>query len=376
MLAHGLDRLAQDFQTAAMSASDTASLGRADAHVARADAFDAQGLHEQAIAVLRRAANAGHAAAASALAVRLLVGRNAPFDPKEGLALLTSAAERGDGEALAQMATLKAAGAWMPKNWNEALDLIEKAAEHGAARARGQLTILAGDRALAARARSGEAGLWPGLRASVDLKAWTTPPTRRSLCEAPRIRAVENFVPAEVCAWLIARGEGKYQRSMMFDGQKSNFLASRTCSDFKFDIVEADLVLQVVRERMAAITALPVAAFEPPQIFHYALGQEIKPHYDALRLGEQGYGQDGAYKGDRVATFLLYLNDDYDGGDLEFPKVGVRYKGRTGDGIYFAHVDAAGEPERLSLHAALPVTRNEKFILSQWIHDRPFVASA
>jgi len=73
---------------------------------------------------------------------------------------------------------------------------------------------------------------------------------------------------------------------------------------------------------------------------------------------------------------LLYLNDDYDGGDLVFPKVGVQHKGRTGDGIYFAHVDESGTPDRLSLHAALPVTRNEKFILSQWIHDRPFTAIA
>jgi predicted 2-oxoglutarate/Fe(II)-dependent dioxygenase YbiX len=212
------------------------------------------------------------------------------------------------------------------------------------------------------------------LRAAIDLDAWRRPPERRAICEAPRIRAVDKFVPVEVCDWLMARGAGKYQRSMMFDGQKSNVLDSRTCSDFKFDIVEADCVLQIVRERISAITTLHVAAFEPPQIFHYALGEEIKAHYDALRLGEQGYGAGGTYKGDRIATFLLYLNDDYDGGELVFPKVGVSHRGKAGDGIYFAHIDANGVPERLSLHAALPVTRNEKFILSQWIHDRPFTA--
>lgn len=346
-----------------------------NANVARAAAFDSEGHHEQAVELLRRVARSGHAVAARLLGKRLLVGRHAPFDAKEGLAFLTSAAGQGEPEALAQMATLKAAGAWMPQNWGEALDLLQTAAERGSERARGQLLILAGDRALAARANGGEASLWRALCESVDLAAWRTPPARRSLCEAPRIRAVENFVPADVCAWLIARGKGKYQRSMMFDGQKSNVLDSRSCSDFKFDIVEADLVLQIVRERVSAITTLPVAAFEPPQIFHYALGEEIKAHYDGLRLGEQGYGQGGSYEGDRIATFLLYLNDDYDGGELVFPKAGVRHRGKTGDGVYFAHVDAAGTPDRLSLHAALPITRNEKFILSQWIHDRPFTAA-
>jgi predicted 2-oxoglutarate/Fe(II)-dependent dioxygenase YbiX len=33
-----------------------------------------------------------------------------------------------------------------------------------------------------------------------------------------------------------------------------------------------------------------------------------------------------------------------------------------------------GKRDAKSLHAAKPVTRGEKFILSQWIHDRPFKA--
>ncbi|MFM9864370.1 MAG: 2OG-Fe(II) oxygenase [Micropepsaceae bacterium] len=316
---------------------------------------------------LRVDAARGSAKAATAAALRLLVGRDAPFEPKEGVELLFRAAGQEDPDALCQVATIRATGAFMPQSWRDALDLLQHAAERGSAHAQGQLRILALDPT---------SSDWATLKARVDLKAWATPPERRSICEAPRIRAVDRFVPVAVCEWLMARGHGKYEASMMFDGQKSNFLASRTCSDFKFDIVAADCILQVVRERIAAITGMPTVAFEPPQIFHYALGQEIKPHYDALRLGDQAYGQSGDYKGDRIATFLLYLNDDYDGGELEFPKVGVKHRGKTGDGVFFAHIDEQGVPDRKSLHAALPVTRNEKFILSQWIHDRPFAASA
>jgi predicted 2-oxoglutarate/Fe(II)-dependent dioxygenase YbiX len=320
-----------------------------------------------AIEQLRAEAARGSAKAATAAALRLLVGRDAPFEPKEGIELLFRAADQEDADALCQVATIRATGAFMPQSWKDALELLEHAAQRGSALAQGQLRILAHDPA---------SSDWAALRRRVDVKAWATPPARRSLCEAPRIRAVEKFMPVAVCDWLMARGAGKYQASMMFDGQKSNFLASRTCSDFKFDIVEADCVLQVVRERVAAITGMPTVAFEPPQIFHYALGQEIKPHFDALRLGDQGYGHGGSYKGDRIATFLLYLNDDYEGGELEFPKVGLKHRGKAGDGVFFAHVDEQGVPDRKSLHAALPITRNEKFILSQWIHDRPFAASA
>ena len=111
---------------------------------------------------------------------------------------------------------------------------------------------------------------------------------------------------------------------------------------------------------------------EPPRVFHYALTQDIKPHYDRLNDGVADYAG-GGYKGDRIATFLLYLNDDFDGGELEFPLVGQRFRGKAGDALYFAHVDQAGKPERLSLHAGLPIQRGEKYVLSQWIHDRPLV---
>jgi prolyl 4-hydroxylase len=133
------------------------------------------------------------------------------------------------------------------------------------------------------------------------------------------------------------------------------------------------MVLLLLRIRISLITTLKTEQMEPPQIFHYALGQEIKAHYDSLYDDAHPYGRDGTYQGDRLATFLMYLNDDYEGGDLDFVKVGFSYKGKTGDGIFFASM-RAGKPDRQSLHGARPVTKGEKYILSQWIHDRPFKA--
>jgi predicted 2-oxoglutarate/Fe(II)-dependent dioxygenase YbiX len=112
---------------------------------------------------------------------------------------------------------------------------------------------------------------------------------------------------------------------------------------------------------------------EPPQIFHYATGQGIDAHYDSVYDGEHAYGRDGDYRGDRLATLLMYLNEDYDGGVLEFVKVGYTYRGKTGDAIFFASL-RQGKFDEKAFHGATTVTRGEKFILSQWIHDRPFAA--
>jgi hypothetical protein len=324
---------------------------------------------------LRRAAEAGHMPSMTALGTLLLSGRNGTFDPDEGAKLVAAAVERGDAQAMSVMATLKGAGAWTSQSWPEALALLQRAAEGGAMDARAQLVMLAGDQSVAEQARCGKVtpGLWQRLRESVDLEKWIVPVPPKQVWDWPKIWTAENFATPELCAWLVSRGKDKLRPSMMFDGQKSIFLATRTCSDFAFTLVEGGVVLLLLRIRISLATGLKPEQMEPPQIFHYALGQEIKAHYDSLYDNEHPYGREGTYQGDRLATFLMYLNDDYEGGDLDFVKVGFTYKGKTGDGIFFASM-REGKPDPQSLHGARPVTKGEKYILSQWIHDRPFKA--
>ncbi|HSC17998.1 MAG TPA: 2OG-Fe(II) oxygenase [Rhizomicrobium sp.] len=328
----------------------------------------------QPVEELRRAAE-HDPAAATQLAKRLLVGRDAPFAPEEGVSLLQQAMSREEPDAICIMATLKGGGAWTQQSWPEALDLLERAAVLGSADARAQLCIIAGDRALVAKARADEAGteVWRALKASVDLKAFVTPKPPVQVCEAPRVWLAQGFATPELCAWLVSRSHGKLKPALMRNATTgvAHALDSRTCSDFVIDIVEGGMVMLLLRIRISAVTSIPVPHMEPPQIFHYALGQEIKAHFDFLFDGHNSYGRDGQYTGDRLATFLMYLNEGYEGGDLEFPSGKYSYKGKTGDGIFFAS-QRDGKPDRLSLHAAKPITRGEKYILSQWIHNQPF----
>jgi predicted 2-oxoglutarate/Fe(II)-dependent dioxygenase YbiX len=299
---------------------------------------------------------------------RMLISRDAAVDPAQGIVLLRRAADEGAGEAAALLAVLAAAGAWTAQSWDAALDWLERAAVLGSARAQGQLRLLAGASATAP-------GDWRGLRRRIDLEPWLAAPDRSVLWEAPRVRMSRGFAPRGVGAWIIAQARGRMRQAMMYHGATRSEAVDphRSCSDYEFDLLNSDVVLTLVRHRIAMATGLPVAAMEPPRVFHYALGQDIKAHYDRLNDGIGDYANTG-YQGDRIVTFLLYLNEDFEGGELAFPLVGQRFKGREGDAIYFAHVNAAGGPERLSLHAGLPILRGEKFVLSQWIHDRPLTA--
>jgi prolyl 4-hydroxylase len=95
------------------------------------------------------------------------------------------------------------------------------------------------------------------------------------------------------------------------------------------------------------------------------------PHVDYFDTALASEAVEMAEGGQRVATALLYLNDEgLEGGETDLPRLGFKHRGRKGDALVFFNVDAAGEVDRRTWHAGLPPTGGEKWLLSQWIRDR------
>lgn len=295
---------------------------------------------------------------------QLLTGRDAPLMPSQGIADLTRASELGGGEAAAILATLAGMGVGGPPDWPRALGLLALAAERGAEPARGQLRLLAEE-------PDADDG-WATLAGRVDIGPWTLPPARRPICEAPRIRMLDAFITPAVCAWLIGLGASRLTQARVYDAQTgaAGLDKARTNSAFELSVVDVDVVTVLVRARIAAAAGAPVAAFEPPQLLHYAVGETFGRHYDYLDVAQPGFAKDVAEHGQRVLTALIYLNEGYEGGVTSFPRAGIEVRGRTGDGVMFANVDRANAVDPMSLHAGEPPTSGEKWVFSQWIRDR------
>jgi len=324
---------------------------------------------------LRRRALAGDADAQLALGARLMTGDGVPLDAVEGAGLIALASGQGSADAAALLATVEAMGAGRPQSWTRAFDCLALAAERGSSSAQAQLALLNRDPGLAAEARGSApfAGdLWKRLRAGLDVAALTTPPPKRSLAETPRIRVVDGFASPAECEWVMARTRGGLRPAKVVDqvsGEEKSH-PDRTNKAIALNVVGMDVVTEILRARIAAATNLPVPVFEPAQIMHYSVGEEFRPHYDFLTDTEEGWAAQLHRFGQRIATFLLYLNDDFEGGATDFPSAGLSHRGRQGDALFFANVDPSGAPDRLTFHAGRPPTSGEKWILSQWIRDR------
>lgn len=298
-----------------------------------------------ALRPLQRRAAAGELAAMTELGSLLLSGRAGRLAPQEGADWLERAAAGGDAQACTHLAVLAGAGVCQPASWDRALQWLRRAASLGGESARRQLELLA---------------------------AWTAAPRRQVLSETPRIRRLEGFAPEGVCDWLIERARGKLARARTYDAASGDAIVagSRTNSETDFDIVESDLVLISLRARIGEATGLPPVAMELSKVLHYAVGQAFAPHHDYLDPDAPGLAAELQARGQRLVTLLLYLNDDYEGGETDFPRLGLHHRGRRGDALMFANVDLAARPDPQTLHAGLAPTRGEKWVLSQWIRDR------
>jgi hypothetical protein len=149
----------------------------------------------------------------------------------------------------------------------------------------------------------------------------------------------------------------------------------RNNRDTSFDIVQSDLILMALRERIAKLALLGSESLEPTMVLHYTPGQRFAPHFDFVDPAAPHLKGDIARNGQRVATFLLYLNSDFEGGETDFPTLSWRFRGGRGDAVLFWNVDGQGEPDFRTLHAGLEPSRGEKWVLSQWLRSQAYATA-
>jgi hypothetical protein len=342
--------------------------------LALAEQCDAAGAHDDAINALARATRLGDVEATTRLGKRLMVGNNAPFLPHEGAGFLIDAVNRGGAEAAARLAVLASAGVYVQPSLDQAMRLTVLAAQRGWRPSQSQLLVLTPDDALAAMAERGPAAAsdWQRLGDSIDLAQWTSTPEGETLHESPLIRSFPSFISDRVCSWLVDFSRGRLTRALVYDAVGGQNFASRnrTNSWAQFDLMSTEWIHLLVQLRMQAACGIPLFNMEATAVLHYAVGEESLNHYDFVNPAIPNYEQEIARNGQRVLTFLIYLNEDYEGGRTDFVELGIAHKGRRGEGLFFVNALENNAPDVRTLHAGRPPTQGEKWIVSQFIRNR------
>lgn len=103
------------------------------------------------------------------------------------------------------------------------------------------------------------------------------------------------------------------------------------------------------------------------EYFGIAQGLYINEGFNILKYeSSERYGAhyDGGTSGGRSVSPILYLNDDYVGGELEFVNYNIKIKPTKGS-LYLFPSNYAYR------HIAHPVESGTKYAIVTWVHDRP-----
>lgn len=342
-----------------------AEAGDTQAQIELAQFFQANERDDDAIPWLQKAVDRGDARAKWLLAKQYLTQESTKSDHLAP-ALITSAAE-GNGEAAHFLAVVNACGIGVPRDWTTAFKYLARSAELGFLLAREELIFLATGAFDEGRLKETNSDCWNKLREKIDLSVWMEVPPLNVVSRDPRITTVENFASPKMCDWLIEQAK-PYRKAASVritatgEVRKSD---SRTNTVTAFEPFKMNMILAILRLRISALTGLS-AGMEIMNILHYTVGQQYEPHFDFIAASDMDAVRltQGTQ---RVLTFLLYLNDEYEGGETRFPRISWQYKGQKGDALFFWNVDKQGQPDQMTLHEGSAPTKGEKWVLSQWI---------
>jgi prolyl 4-hydroxylase len=296
--------------------------------------------------LLQRASEAGDGDASFELGLWLFHGQLVRRDLRRARICFKQAAEGGNRMGASIYLSLLANGIGGERDWPEALRLLGQLSQVGEKPAADQLALLS-EMSLD---NDGDPRAIPG---------------GERLLDTPEVTLFRGFASPDECSYLVRVAEPAFQPATVghVSGRTQQHNQQiRTCDVAAFPWIAEDLVIQAFNRRIAAASATTAQCGEPLQILRYLPGQQFRPHRDCV---EPGGNQ-------RMFTMLVYLNEDYTGGETEFLKTGFKVKGSTGDAILFRNVDSAGNPDPDSLHAGLPVTSGVKLLASRWIRQHPF----
>jgi hypothetical protein len=176
----------------------------------------------------------------------------------------------------------------------------------------------------------------------------------------PLVWEVEGFATAGECAAIVDRYEDGPWLDATVNSAEGRIVAT-SIRDNTLALVRDEALATDFAKRLSAHVPATMCvehpkhgrvawAFEglyaPLRIYRYAAGQHFGIHHD------QSYVRDDACRS--LLTFMVYLNDDFEGGATSFPEPELNITPRTGNALLFQHA---------ILHAGERVVRGTKQVL-------------
>ena len=176
---------------------------------------------------------------------------------------------------------------------------------------------------------------------------------------------VPDLLSGDECQQLIEVIESRITRSTLFSDRVAP--AGRTSSTHYFRNESPETV--ALAAKIDAVLGIERRHAETIQGQRYHVGEEYRHHCDFFRQNKPYWAGERPRGGQRTWTAMVYLNDVDEGGQTEFPELGLSIRPRAGLMVTWDNMTRRGHPNRATRHAALPVQAGSKYVVTQWFRQ-------
>jgi len=191
------------------------------------------------------------------------------------------------------------------------------------------------------------------------------PPSLRRL-ENPHVDlfTLDDFLNARECARLTALVAHHLKPSSIaaVDDRERQLRSSTTAylGHLRSPVATA------IDAKICRTLGIRAAYSEGIQAQRYDVGQEFKPHWDAFEPGSDALRRFGGVRGNRTWTFMVYLNEDMEGGATRFTELDIVVRPKTGMALLWNNLNTDGTPNLATKHCGEVLTRGHKVIITKW----------
>lgn len=172
---------------------------------------------------------------------------------------------------------------------------------------------------------------------------------------------INNVLSTEEIQMILNKAKGKFKESKTVNASKPNYSIRKSKQTF----LEEDNETLSLKNKVARLVGTEGRNCEKIQVVMYNPGDHYSIHQDTCCF-ESCRGSSDVDR--RTKTVIVYLNDNFVGGETCFPNIDVCVKPEIGKALVFETYDAIGRCTRSAAHTGRPVKDGIKYICTFWFH--------
>ena len=183
---------------------------------------------------------------------------------------------------------------------------------------------------------------------------------------------IQNFLTQDECSGLIKIIEKNHQPSTVVSGSGGTSIDDKSRTSSTCNLSHTNPLVKSVFSKIANHLGLDEKRGENIQGQLYEVGQYFRPHHDFF--SGPAYNEHCLHSGNRTHTLMIYLNDDFEGGGTNFPKLNTITQPETGKAVTWENM-IDGQTQEDTIHEGMPVTSGKKYIITSWWREREWGAA-